>query len=94
MSLLPLFANRAGCWRVAGTDSESVGSTGSAMLLKARERLSAEDLSGNCCLGEALAIFSKRDLGLGEVVSSTRIEHVVNRVLYCATGTEFYISAG
>jgi hypothetical protein len=39
------------------------------MLLKARERLSAEDLLGNCCLGEALAIFSKQDLGLGEVPS-------------------------
>jgi hypothetical protein len=28
------------------------------------------------------------------VVSSTGIEHVVNRVVYCATGTEIYISAG
>jgi hypothetical protein len=27
-------------------------------------------------------------------VSSTGIEHVVNRVVYCATGTEIYISAG
>jgi hypothetical protein len=27
-------------------------------------------------------------------VSSTRIEHVENRVVYCATGTEIYISAG
>jgi hypothetical protein len=31
---------------------------------------------------------------LVEGVSSTGIEHVVNRVLYCATGTEFYISPG
>jgi hypothetical protein len=28
------------------------------ILLKARERLSAKDLLGNCCLGKALAIFS------------------------------------
>jgi hypothetical protein len=27
-------------------------------------------------------------------VSSTAIEHVVNRVVYYATGTEIYISAG
>jgi hypothetical protein len=27
-------------------------------------------------------------------VSSTGIEHVVNRVVYCATGTKIYISAG
>jgi hypothetical protein len=27
-------------------------------------------------------------------VSSTGVEHVVNRVVYCATGTEIYISAG
>jgi hypothetical protein len=27
-------------------------------------------------------------------VSSTGIEHVVNRVVYYATGTEIYISAG
>jgi hypothetical protein len=32
--------------------------------------------------------------GLILCVSSTGIEHVVNRVLYCATGTEFYISPG
>jgi hypothetical protein len=29
-----------------------------------------------------------------DIVSSTGIEHVVNRVVYCATGTEIYISAG
>jgi hypothetical protein len=39
------------------------------MLLKARERLLAKDLLGNCCLGKALAIFSKQDLGLGKVLS-------------------------
>jgi hypothetical protein len=31
---------------------------------------------------------------LGQTVSSTGIEHVVNRVVYYATGTEIYISAG
>jgi hypothetical protein len=39
------------------------------MSLKARERLLAEDLLGNCCLGKGLAVFSKRDLGLGNVPS-------------------------
>jgi hypothetical protein len=33
-------------------------------------------------------------VGQDEIVSSTGIEHVVNRVVYCATGTEIYISAG
>jgi hypothetical protein len=39
------------------------------MLFNARECLLAEDLLGNCCLGKAFAIFSKQDLGLGEVLS-------------------------
>jgi hypothetical protein len=30
----------------------------------------------------------------GTDVSSTGVEHVVNRVVYYATGTEIYISAG
>jgi hypothetical protein len=34
-------------------------------------------------------VFRRRAL-----VSSTGVEHVVNRVVYCATGTEIYISAG
>jgi hypothetical protein len=29
-----------------------------------------------------------------KIVSSTGTEHVVNSVVYCATGTEIYISAG
>jgi hypothetical protein len=35
-----------------------------------------------------------REAAVMRCVSSTGIEHVVNRVLYCATGTEFYISPG
>jgi hypothetical protein len=36
-----------------------------------------------------------KDIGnVVQSVSSTGIEHVVNRVVYCATGTEIYISAG
>jgi hypothetical protein len=39
------------------------------VLLKVRERLSAEDLLGNYYLGETLTVFSKQDLGLGKVLS-------------------------
>jgi hypothetical protein len=39
------------------------------VLLKVRERLLAEDLLGNYCLGKALTVFSKRDLRLGKVLS-------------------------
>jgi hypothetical protein len=43
---------------------------------------------------------SASDISLDDVspelfsVSSTGVEHVVNRVVYYATGTEIYISAG
>jgi hypothetical protein len=67
--LLLLFANRAGCCRVARTDSKLVRSTGLAVLLEVRKRLSAEDLLGNCCLDKTLVVFSKRDLGLGKALS-------------------------
>jgi hypothetical protein len=67
--LLLLFTNCVGCCRVAGTDSRLVRLTGLVVLLKLRERLLAKDLLGNYCLGKALTVFSKQDLGLGKVLS-------------------------
>jgi hypothetical protein len=67
--LLLLFTNRASCCYVAGINSKLVRLIGLVILLKICKRLLAEDLLGNYCLGKALAVFSKQDLGLGKVLS-------------------------